>query len=68
MLPSIIVMATNRLLKTETGQMDRNPLITTHKRDLWTILRKSSLFPEASTIIFAATKNETVGRVLNSGS
>ena len=45
--------------------MDRHPPLTTHKHELLIILRKASLFPKTSTMIFAAVKNETVARVLN---
>ena len=47
-------------LKTEIDTMDRKPPITAHKHDLLTILRKASLFPETSVIIFTAVKNENV--------
>ena len=55
-------MATNNgPLKTEIDTVEPNPPINTHKHDILTKLHKAFLFPETSTMIFAAVKNKTVG-------
>ena len=46
-------------LKTETDKMDRSPPIMTHNHDLWTLLSKTSLFPERHAMIVVAVKNES---------